>query len=95
MLTDLIDDLAHAVDAGERIVIATALWTETARAALAFAGRWIGTGKWLLRELRELDPRLATEWLTARDSPAPFAERVLGRAGGPLFDGYRAQAPAD
>ena len=94
VLTDLIDDLTHAVDAGERAVIAAALWAETARAALAFAGRWIGTGKWLLRDLRELDPNLAAEWLAARDDPGPLAERVLGGAGGPLFEGYHAQAPA-
>jgi hypothetical protein len=93
VLTDLLDDLTHAADAGERTVIAAALWTETARAALAFAERWIGTGKWLLRDLRDLDPRLADAWLAARDDPAPLAERILGDAGGALFDGYRARAP--
>jgi hypothetical protein len=92
-LTDGLDDLTHAVDPGERVVIATALWVESARTALAFAGRWLSHGKWLLRELRELDPSLAADWLAARDDPAPFAERVLRPAGGPLFDGYRAQAP--
>ncbi|GIJ59244.1 nucleotidyltransferase domain-containing protein [Virgisporangium aurantiacum] len=95
VMTDLLDDLIHAVDAGERAVIAAALWTETARAALAFAGRWIGTGKWLLRDLRELAPDLAAEWLAARDDPRPLAERVLGGAGGPLFEGYHAPAPRD
>jgi hypothetical protein len=93
-LTDLADDLTHAVDPGERLVIAAALWTDSARAALAFAGRWLGGGKWLLRELRELDPVLADDWLAARDDPAPFAGRVLSTVGGPLFDGYRAEAPA-
>jgi hypothetical protein len=94
-LTDLLDDLTHAADAGERAVIAAALWTGTAQAALAFAGRWTGTGKWLLRELRELDPDLAAGWLAARDAPGPLAERVLADAGGPLFDGYRAEAPRE
>lgn len=67
-----------------------ALWTETARAALAFAGRWVSGGKWLLRELREHDPALATRWLAAQDEPAALATDVLARAGGPLFEGYRA-----
>ncbi|MEV6598829.1 hypothetical protein AB0M36_18495 [Actinoplanes sp. NPDC051346] len=62
----------------------------TAKAALAFAGHWVSGGKWLLRELRELDPGLATRWLAARDDPAPIAAEVLARSGGPLFDGYRA-----
>lgn len=88
-LTDLLDDHKHAVDVGERAVIATALWSESARVALAIAGRWVSGGKWLLRELRELDPALAARWLAARDEPAALAAEVLAQAGGPLFDGYR------
>ncbi|SNY45790.1 nucleotidyltransferase [Paractinoplanes atraurantiacus] len=87
-LTDLLDDLEHGTDPGERLVIAAAVWTEAARASLAFAGRWLSTGKWLLRELRELDPALAERWLAARDEPAAFAAEVLDRAGGPLFEGF-------
>jgi hypothetical protein len=89
-LTDLLDDHKHAVDVGERAVIAAAVWTESARVALAFAGRWLSTGKWLLRELRELDPDFAARWLAARDEPAALAAEVLAEAGGPLFEGYRA-----
>jgi len=89
-LTDALDDYAYVTDPGERVVIGSALWTETAQAALAFGGRWISGGKWLLRELREYDPGLAARWLAARDDPAPLARQVLAGAGGPLFDGYRA-----
>ena len=78
------------MDAGERQVIAAALWTESARVALAAGGRWVSGGKWLLRELREFDPGLAARWLAARDEPAGFAAEVLAGAGGPLFEGYRA-----
>ena len=89
-VTDLLDDYTHAVDPGERTVIASALWFEAARAALAFAGRWISGGKWLLRNVREFDPAFATRWLAARDDPAQLAKQVLACVGGPLFDGYRA-----
>jgi hypothetical protein len=89
-LTDLLDDYRHAADPGERVVLATTLWVEAARAALAFGGRWISHGKWLIRELREWDPAFADRWLAARDDPAPLVEQVLAGAGGPLFDGYRA-----
>ena len=89
-LTDLLDDHRHATDPGERAVIAATLWTSAAEAALAFGGRWISHGKWLLRELRAYDEELASRWLEARDEPAPFAAEVLARGGGPLFDGYRA-----
>jgi len=88
-LTDALDDYARVTDPGERVVIGSALWTETAQAALAFGGRWISGGKWLLRELREFDPSLADRWLAARDDPEPLARQVLADAGGPLFDGYR------
>jgi uncharacterized RmlC-like cupin family protein len=55
---------------------------------------WQGNGKWLLRELRAHDARLADELLAARDDPARLAAvatDVLERAGGRLWEGYRAQ----
>ena len=92
-LTDLLDDLVHAVDPGERTVIAATAWTVAAQDALAFADRWAGNGKWLLRELRDLDPELAQRWLAASgDAEAieTIVNEVLTRMGGPLFDGFRA-----
>lgn len=92
-LTDLLDDLAHAADPGERAVIAAEAWTAAGGCTLRFAGRWIGSGKWLLRELRSFDPVLAEQWLAAQHDPAAIADyidRLLERHGGPLFEGYRA-----
>jgi hypothetical protein len=92
-LTDLLDDLVHAVDPGEKTVIAAAAWTAAAQQALAFANRWAGNGKWLLRELRELDRGLADRWLAAfgsAESIETVVREVLDRNGGPLFDGFRA-----
>jgi hypothetical protein len=89
-LTDLLDDLVHAVDPGEKTVIAATAWTATAQQALAFAGRWASNGKWLLREL---DSSLADRWLAAFGSTEAIetlAREVLDRNGGPLFDGFRA-----
>jgi hypothetical protein len=92
-LTDLLDDLTHAEDPGELAVIAVTAWTATAQQALTFAQRWAASGKWLLRELRDLDPDLAERWLAARgdtQATAALVREVLDRAGGPLFAGYRA-----
>jgi hypothetical protein len=92
-LTDLMDDLNHAVDVAERITLTATGWMAAGEAALRLGGHWVGHGKWLLRELRDMDPELAGEWLTAAGSAtltADFAREVLGRAGGPLFEGYRA-----
>jgi len=90
-LTDLLDDLEHSTDPGETTVIAATLWLRAAELALDTAGHWRGGGKWLLRELRDLDPGLADQWLAAHPDPAAvavFAAQVLHRAGGLLFDGY-------
>lgn len=87
-LTDLLDDFRHAADPGERAVIAAALWTETARAALLLGGGWVSQGKWLLRELRGLDPDFAERWLAVRENAVDLALEVLDGAGGPLFEGY-------
>ena len=90
-LTDTLDDLTHALDAGERTAIAAAAWIRSAEVALAVARHWTGSGKWLLRELRDMDSRLAARWVAAAGDPlatAAFLRDVLDRTGGPLFAGY-------
>lgn len=91
-LTDLLDDLTHA-PTDEQAVIATYTWIRTAEAVLHFRDHWVGNGKWLLRELRDLDSAYADHWLAARTSTAAIrelAEEALTLAGGPLFAGYQA-----
>ncbi|MFK4089668.1 nucleotidyltransferase domain-containing protein [Kribbella sp. NPDC020789] len=90
-LSDLLDDLTHAADPAERTAIAATTWTAAAEHALAFNRHWTGAGKWLLRELRALDPNLADRWLAAHGNPpaiTAFAHHILDQAGGPLFNGY-------
>lgn len=94
LVSDALDDLAGATDPGEQAMIRWTLVEQTARLALAAAGRWQGSGKWLLRELRAHDAALAGELLAAREDPvrlAALAARVLDQAGGPLWEGYRAE----
>jgi hypothetical protein len=91
-LSDLLDDLAGTSDEGERAMICACVVRETAELALVTGGRWLGSGKWLLRELRAADPQLAEELVAAREDPArlaAIASGVLARAGGRLWDGYR------
>jgi hypothetical protein len=102
-VTDLLDDLTHGRDPAETVAIVAALWTSTAELALHVGRHWLGGGKWLLRELRDLDPDLAARWVGAHGDPraaAALAADVLATAGGPLFEGYRAvgerpTSPAD
>jgi hypothetical protein len=95
-LSDLLDDLAGSTDDGETAVISWTLWRQTAELALLLAGSWLGTGKWLLRELRAADPALAAELVASACHPQRLtaaADQVLERAGGRLWAGYRASAP--
>lgn len=93
-LTDLLDDLAGSTDPGETMLIRWNVFVETAELALLLAGAWLGSGKWLLRELRAADPALADRLVAAHDQPAELAELaelVLARGGGRLWAGYRQQ----
>ena len=99
VLTDLLDDLTHAAAPAERTVIGAAAWIAVAEQALALADHWTGSGKWLLRELRDLDAELADRWVAAHgdaEATATLIRQVLDGHGGPLFDGYHVagQRPA-
>jgi hypothetical protein len=97
-LTDLLDDLAGSTDPGETAVIGWTVWRQTAELALLLAGRWLGGGKWLLRELRAAEPALAADLVAAGGDPVRLiavADLVLGRAGGRLWAGYRADGQRD
>ncbi|TWD81094.1 hypothetical protein FB561_2198 [Kribbella amoyensis] len=90
-LTDLLDDLDHAPD-DERSVIGALLWLRVAEATLLIRRHWVGSGKWLLRELDDCDPAFAKDWLGRQGdmtAVAELARRVLASTGGPLFAGYQ------
>lgn len=104
-LTDLLDDLADAEPGPILTATAVATWRVTAELALALAGAWRGSGKWLARELVALDVRTGGDLAPTLDDAlkaavagdvAPLtrlADAVLDRVGGRLWDGYRAEAP--
>ncbi len=92
-LTDALDDLAGSSDPGELAVIGWNVWAATAELALIQAGAWLGSGKWLLRELRATDPDLATRLVAAigdRRQLITLATDVLDRSGGRFWAGFRA-----
>jgi hypothetical protein len=91
-LSDLLDDLAGSTDAGETAVISWHVLVQAAELALLQDGRWLGGGKWLLRELRAAEPDLAQALLAGLGSPAQLtaaAGEVLARSGGRLWEGFR------
>jgi hypothetical protein len=94
-LTDLLDDLAGSSEPGETAVIGWHVWVATAELALIQAGAWLGSGKWLVRELRAADADLAGRMVAAiGDSRRMIevADEVLERAGGRFWAGYRLPA---
>jgi hypothetical protein len=102
-LSDLLDDLKDARPRSELLAIAARLYDQLGSFILSKNGRWSGAGKHLPRRLRELDLVLSAEFdrvfnaIFVESDPAPllaFAEEVLRSQGGPLFDGYRSDAPA-
>ena len=100
-VTDAMDDVTHAHDAHERLVTATLLADEAAHLLLHGAGHWWGRGKWVARELADLDRRHGTDWRPRHEQALvtavagdvslllAFADDVLTRHGGPLFEGHR------
>jgi predicted nucleotidyltransferase len=102
-LTDVLDDLADSTDPVLAAAIAFAAWEQSARLLLATDARWWGTGKWLVRELRERDEAHGSSYalrlhagLVAAVEGDPVlltvvAEEILEAAGGPLWAGYRAE----
>lgn len=82
------------------MVMATA-WREAAELALLSANGWIGSGKWLLRELRASgDPFGLGMWVDSEgDDGTVVADRcraVLDSVGGYLQEGFiRGEKPSD
>jgi hypothetical protein len=100
-VTDALDDLRGDPHGDETLLTAANLAREAAELHLTLARAWIGTGKWLLRELRGTDPAFADRFVSAirancdGDPTSLMAlADVLVASGGPLFDGYRASGKA-
>jgi len=102
-LTDLLDDLADSAEPVTTAAVAVATWEAAARLLLAADGRWWGTAKWLVRELRAYDAvhgtsyalRLHAGLAAALDRDAVLlavvVEEILDGVGGRLWAGYRAE----
>ena len=71
----LVDDLSGAVDPAERFAIAASAWREAGELALVGAGHWLGTDKWLIRELRTTDDRYAL--VTWAEQPEPDIDDLI------------------
>ncbi len=95
-LSDLLDDLRGSRSGPELAFVANAVLTATAEMALLSAGGWLGSGKWLSRELEQVDAGLLHQLVSAHAGATAgnggamlaLAAQVLDGVGGPLSAGY-------
>jgi predicted nucleotidyltransferase len=99
-LTALLDDLADETNPADRAALAAAVFTDVADLALVSRGRWSGTGRWLTRRLREVDPDLSGNLVAGVRAAIHgdvsmlknCGDAELERIGGPLDSGYERHA---
>ena len=100
-LSDLLDDLRGSRSGPELAFIANAVFAATCEMAILAAGGWLGSGKWLSRELEQVDAGLLQQLVSAHTSAIAgddgamlaLAAQVLDAVGGPLSAGYYARGP--
>lgn len=100
-LSAMVDDVTDAKDPGLRDVAMSTAWKEAAELALLSRRGWIGSGTWLLRELRaQGDPFNLAAWVDRGDRDAEAlvggCRAVLDSTGGYFQVGYlRGEKPGD
>ncbi|UPK74116.1 nucleotidyltransferase domain-containing protein [Nocardioidaceae bacterium SCSIO 66511] len=100
-LSAVLDDIGDTSDTGVRAVAMAAAWKEAAELALLSSNCWVGTGKWLLRELRAHDDEFdLVAWVDGggHDDHALLesCRAVLDSVGGFLQAGLvRGEKPSD
>jgi hypothetical protein len=102
-LSDLLDDYQGTHDDEELTFIVASLIESAAELELSAHAQWLGTGKWMARQLRQHDADLAARLSAAAALALGKVERrslsvaitdVLNRVGGPLSSGYRLDSRA-
>jgi hypothetical protein len=102
-VSDLLDDLRAPRSRDESIAAGARLYEQLADYVLRRRGLWSAKGKAIPETLRRMDTHVGNAYadafaaLFAHGSTEPviqLAEGLLRDAGGPLFDGFRADAPA-
>jgi predicted nucleotidyltransferase len=103
-VTDLVDDIREPRSRDELTAAGAKLFEVLANYYLRTRDLWSATGKSIPRALKGADAALSVRYcrsfeaLFTRgevDSVIALAEELLAPDGGPLFDGYRLDAPAE
>ena len=103
-VTDLLDDLREPRSRDELVGAASRLFETLSDYYLRSHGLWSARGKAISRALQRANPETAARYSRSFDGlfthgevvpVIELAEHLLGPRGGPLFDGYRADAAPD
>ncbi|WP_079478934.1 nucleotidyltransferase domain-containing protein [Halobacillus salinus] len=96
-LTDALDDFLGSKSRAEDLFIANSLAELVQEFVLRTNCHWIGTSKWVVRELKRFDESFAEEFINAFDTfyvsgekgkVVQLVDKVLAPYGGRLFDGF-------
>ena len=101
-VTDLLNDLRDARSHDEQVGTGARLYEQLADYHLRRQCLWSARGKAIPRRLQTVDPVLSVRYSRSFDNlfklgdartVIQLAEEILQAGGGPLFEGYRADAP--
>ena len=101
-VSDLVDDLRAPRSRDELMASGARLYEQLADYCLRRRGRWSAKGKSMPRALRQADVAMSGAFsdaftaLFTRGEPGAviaLAEEIMRESGGPLFDGFRSDAP--
>ncbi|KGR78238.1 nucleotidyltransferase domain-containing protein [Ureibacillus sinduriensis] len=97
-ITDVLDDFIGSTTRAEELMIANTLTDMIQEFVLRSNGCWIGSSKWIIRELNNLDKLFASQFVDALDTfykkddkskIIDLVDQILQPYGGRLFEGFR------
>lgn len=97
-ITDVLEDFIGASNRGEELMIANTLTFLIQEFVLRSNGCWVGSSKWIIRELNNLDAVFTSQFIEAFDQfykrgdkskVLELVDQILFPYGGRLFEGFR------
>jgi len=96
-MTDALDDFIGSTNRAEELMIANTLTDLIHEFVLRSNGCWIGSSKWVIRELNKFDPAFTSQFIHAfegfyrqgdKSAVISLVDQVLEPFGGRLFEGF-------